>query len=259
MIAVTSLLTVVTAGLVIARLGTMALVATGMPIEIARFQARSALTGVGYTTSESESIVGHPVRRRIVLWLMVTGNAGFVTLVASVMLPFVTSGGTGDTLARLGLMVTGLTMISLITRHRGFQRLLTKIAGRLLNRFSDLELRDFHHLMRLSRDYAITELQVAPGDWLAGRKLSDLDLPDEGVLLLAIQRSNLEFIGAPRGSTAIQPGDTVYLYGRASVLSDLDNRPDTPSGEDAHHLAVAEYQEIIEEDDSDTPPESARE
>ena len=252
MVAVASLLTVVVAGLVVARLGTMALVATGMPVEIARFQARSALTGVGYTTSESESIVGHPVRRRVVLWLMVTGNAGFVTLVASVMLPFVTSGGTGDTLTRLGLMVGGLTAISLITRSRAFQNGLTRLAGRLLNRFSDLELRDFHHVMRLSRDYAITELHVATEDWLAGKTLTELELPEEGVLLLAVQRRNGEFIGAPRGSTAIHPDDTVYQYGRVSVLSDLDSRPDTPSGATAHDAAVAEYHEIIEDTEDDT-------
>lgn len=252
MIAVTSLLTVVMAGLIVARLGTMALVATGMPVEIARFQARSALTGVGYTTSESESIVGHPVRRRIVLWLMVIGNAGFVTLVASVMLPFVTSGGTGDTLTRLGLMIAGLTMISFITRSSAFQRGLTALATRLLNRFSDLELRDLHHLMRLSNQYAITELAVEPEDWLAGRTLSELELPSEGVLLLAIQRSNGEFIGAPRGSTVIRADDTVFLYGHVSALSDLDNRPATRSGDEAHQEAMAEYSEIIEGEDGDT-------
>jgi len=37
-----------------------------LSVEAAHFQARSALTGVGFTTSESELIVGHPARRRIV-------------------------------------------------------------------------------------------------------------------------------------------------------------------------------------------------
>lgn len=247
MVAVASLLTVVVAGLVVARIATVALVATGLPVEVARFQARSALTGAGFTTSESEGLVGHPVRRRIVLWLMVIGNAGFVTLVASVMLPFVTSGGTGDTLARLGLMIGGLAIISLVTRTRIFQTGLTNLAARLLNRFSDLETRDFHHLLRLSRDFAITELAVEPGDWLSDKALSDLDLPDEGVLLLAIQRRDGRFVGAPRGSTEIAAGDTVYLYGRASALSELDNRPATPSGEQAHRAAVAEHHGTLDE------------
>ena len=37
-------------------------VATGTSSELARFQARSAFTGVGFTTSEAESVVLHPVR-----------------------------------------------------------------------------------------------------------------------------------------------------------------------------------------------------
>ena len=65
MIALASFVIVILVTLVIARAGVLALVATGLPIEIARFQARSALSGVGFTTSESETVVGHPIRRRI--------------------------------------------------------------------------------------------------------------------------------------------------------------------------------------------------
>lgn len=71
----------------------MALIATGLPREVARFQARSALSGVGFTTTEAESIVGHPLRRRIVFWLMLVGNAGFVTIVVSLILTFANSAG----------------------------------------------------------------------------------------------------------------------------------------------------------------------
>lgn len=62
-----------------------------MSRESARFQARSALTGVGFTTSEAEDVVSHPVRRRIVGGLMMVGSAGLVTAAASLFLSF---GGT---------------------------------------------------------------------------------------------------------------------------------------------------------------------
>jgi hypothetical protein len=65
MIPVISVLLVVILSVVVIRVATVALVHTGMGREAARFQARSAFTGVGYTTSEAESIVTHPVRRRI--------------------------------------------------------------------------------------------------------------------------------------------------------------------------------------------------
>ena len=239
MIAVASLFVVVVVASVVARIGAVALMATGLPADVARFQARSALTGVGYTTTEAEAVVGHPLRRRIVMWLMLAGNAGFVVIVASMVLSFATSGDTGDALTRLGITVGGLLVLLLVARSRRFERWLTALVTRALDRFSDLDVRDMHHLMQLSRDYAVTELQVMAGDWLAGRSLEDLELPDEGVIVLAVRCAEGDFTGAPRGKTVVHPGDTLYLYGRASILTDLDERPASASGDQAHREAVA--------------------
>jgi hypothetical protein len=245
LIAVVSLLIVVVVVLIAARIAAVALTATGLPFEVARFQARSALTGVGFTTGESEAIVSHPLRRRIVMFLMLVGNAGFVTIVASVMVTFANARGGSPVLARLGIIVGGLLVISLFAHSRIFERRFTGFVARVVDRVSDLDLRDYHHLMQLSRDYAVTELQVRPGDWLANKPLAGLELPDEGVLVLAVQRADGGFLGAPRGQTKVRPYDTLILYGRASVLSDLDARPATWQGDVAHAEAVAEQQVIM--------------
>lgn len=60
MIAILSLLAVLIVSLLITRIATVALTLTGLPRELARFQARSAFTGVGFTTSETEKVVNHP-------------------------------------------------------------------------------------------------------------------------------------------------------------------------------------------------------
>ncbi len=245
MLAIASLFMVVLVVLLIARIATVALVATGLPFELARFQARSALTGVGFTTTESESVVGHPIRRRVVLTLMLVGNAGFITLIASVMLSFSSSPSSREVAFRLGVVIGGLLLIALVARSQVFERNITALIARVVDRFTDLDLRDYHHILQLSNDYAVTELQVKKGDWLAGRNLMQLELPNEGVLVLAIHRANGDFIGAPRGGTVIEPGDTVVLYGRSSVLSDLDDRPASPAGDHAHDDAVAEQSEIM--------------
>jgi hypothetical protein len=52
-----SLLIVVTLSILVTRIATVALTHTGLSGEMARFQARSAFTGVGYTTSEAEQAV----------------------------------------------------------------------------------------------------------------------------------------------------------------------------------------------------------
>src|SRR3954454_5309008 len=88
MVALVSVLIIVLLSLLVTRVATVALSITGMSRESARFQARSAVTGVGFTTSEAEDVVGHPVRRRIVSAPMLIGSAALVTAVSSLILSF---------------------------------------------------------------------------------------------------------------------------------------------------------------------------
>lgn len=87
--AIITLLAVVTISLLVTRIATVALVFTGVSKELARFQARSAFTGCGYSSNENEAMMQHPVRRRIVMILMFAGNVGFVTIIASGITGFV--------------------------------------------------------------------------------------------------------------------------------------------------------------------------
>src|SRR5687767_7500660 len=80
-LAVFGVLAAVFISLLITRIASVALTVTGLSRQSARFQARSAFSGVGFTTSEAEDVVNHPVRRRIVMWLMLIGNAGLITIV----------------------------------------------------------------------------------------------------------------------------------------------------------------------------------
>lgn len=247
MIAVASLILAVLVIMLAARIAAVALVATGLPYEVARFQARSALTGVGFTTSESETIVGHPIRRRIVMGVMLVGNAGLVTILASVILSVGSTDSTGDVMLRLATAVVGLAAVGIVARSTRFERWMASGIARVVDRFTDLELRDYHHLMQLSSEYAVAELFVEEGEWLAGRSLIELELPDEGVLVLAIQRSDGGFVGAPRGGTEVHVGDTLVLYGRSSVLTELSERPASQEGDIAHQEAKAEQHELMEE------------
>jgi len=107
MIAVISVLLVLSISMIVIRVATVALIHTGMGREGARFQARSAFTGAGFTTSEAEDVVSHPVRRRIVAWLMLAGNVGIVTAMSSLLLSFVDMRGSQGAWLSLGVLVAG--------------------------------------------------------------------------------------------------------------------------------------------------------
>jgi len=247
MAAIISLLVVVALSLLITRIATVALTLTGLSREVARFQARSAFSGVGFTTKESEQVVHHPVRRRIVLLLILLGNAGVVSVLASLILSF--SDLTGSQwLPRVAALLGGLAALWLIAASKLVDRWLSRLIGWALRRWTHLDVRDYAALLNLSGEYRVAELQAKPEDWLSNRRLSELKLRDEGILVLGIHKSDGTYIGAPRGHTEIHPGDTLVLYGRSSVICELDGRRTGISGDRAHAEAVKAQNEILREE-----------
>lgn len=242
MVAIFSLLVIIILSLLVVRVATVALTLTGLSRELARFQARSAFTGSGFTTNESEKVVQHPVRRRVIMLLMLVGNAGFITAVSSLILSFVTtdaeSGLTGRLWFRMVLLCFGLTALWLVAHSTWVDRRLSRVIAWALQRWTDLEIRDYAALLHLSSDYAVAEMVVEPNDWLADSTLMELKLSDEGVLVLAVEKPDGTFLGAPRGHYRLVPDDGLILYGPRSILADLDQRRSGAQGDWRHHVAV---------------------
>jgi K+/H+ antiporter YhaU regulatory subunit KhtT len=249
MIAIVSLLIVLTLSILITRIATVALTHTGLSRQSAKFQARSAFTGVGFTTSESEHVVSHPVRRKILLVLMLMGNAGIVTAVTSLILTFADLRGSSAAALKIGILVAGLIALWAIASSRLLDRHLSNLISKVLSRYSKLDVKDYANLLHLSGEYRITEMKVDPEDWLANRSLKKLKLSDEGVMVLGITRENGTFIGAPEGPTKIMPNDTLVLYGRASDFENLDERKKGRRGNREHKAAVEKQKKIAKEEE----------
>lgn len=242
MIAAISLLVVLTVSVTVTRIASVALTHTGLARETARFQARSAFTGVGFTTNEAENVVNHPVRRRILMLLMLLGNAGIVTAVSSTMLTFVDTKDTNAAgwLWRVIILIVGIALLWTAAWSRWLDRHLSRIIKRMFQRWTDLDVRDYSSLLHLGGEYAVAELQAQEGDWLADRSLAELRLREEGVIVLGVQTPDGEYHGAPTRKTSIRSGDVLLLYGRQSSLSSLDSRRRHVGGEMAHLDAVSE-------------------
>ncbi len=243
--AIISLLIVLSLTLLLGRLAALALTVTGIPHHVARFQARSALTGAGFTTMESEQIVTHPVRRRIVMLLMLVGNLGAAGLIASLIGGFMGISSVGGGLRRAILLFVGLMTLFYVSKSPWADRHLSRMMLAILRRFTALEVRDEATLLRLHGEYSIVELQIQAGDWMEGRMLSELDLPHEGVLVLSIIKPDGTYLGAPTGRDRAAAGDVLLLYGREAVISDLDVRTAGGAGDSAHVEAVEQHREVV--------------
>jgi hypothetical protein len=245
MIAIASLLLIITVSILITRVATIALTHTGLSRETARFQARSAFTGAGFTTQESEGVTNHPVRRRIIMVLMLLGNAGIVTAVSSLILTFVHQGGSTSLTLKVVFLVLGLMVMWRLAMSQWVDQRLSHLIDWALKRYTDLDVRDYASVMHLAGDYRLVELNVRPEDWLAQKTLAESQLRDEGIVVLGIERPDGTYLGAPKGRTQILPEDILLLYGRISTLESLDQRHKDNSGDRAHQEAVAEQKQVI--------------
>ncbi len=245
-----SLLVALMLSLIITRVATMSLMLTGLSHESARFQARSAFTGVGFTTSEAESVANHPVRRHIIMTLMLLGNVGIATVIAALMVTLLEvqkSEGGADWLVGIGLLAVGLLLLWGLASSRWIERRLNRAIARALRRFTHLDVRDYVSLLKLSSGFTVSEMQVEPEDWVAGKTLVELGLAREGVLVLGIRRQNGKYHGAPSGDSRICASDTMTIYGPLSRLQELDTRGGGLEGEQAHQNAAKEYAEYLTE------------
>lgn len=245
MAAIISLLVVATFSIIIVRFATIALMLTGLSKDSARFQAQSAFTGTGFTTKESESVVNHPVRRRIIITLMTLRSIGLITAISSLTLSFVATENAQDAWIRVLWLSLGFILLIILSKSRWIDRHLTKIIKWILKKWGHIEIKDYYALLHLSGDYTVMEMEVKKDDWVAKKSLRELDLPDEGILVLGIRRSDGTFIGAPRGNTYIFPDDTVVLYGSRKLLLDLEERKKGREGDEAHKKAMQEQKKIL--------------
>jgi hypothetical protein len=245
MIAAATLLIFLLLALVITRVATVALRATGLSHEAARFQARSAFSGVGFTTNESEDIVNHPARRNIVLILMLLSTAGVVSAIASLLLSFVDTTSWREAALRAAVILGGLLLVWLLAASDWVEQRLSRLIERGLRRWTDLDVADYVRLLHISRDYSITEMGVAEDEWLNGRRVGDILLAQEGVVVLGIRRPDGEYIGAPPVGTAFGAGDTLVVYGRLTALDELQQRKAGTSGDAAHERARADNEAYL--------------
>jgi hypothetical protein len=244
-------LVVVLFSMIVVRVGTRALVKTGLSPDVANFQALSAFTGVGFTTSEAEYVVNHPVRRHIIKWLMLLGSAGLTSAVASLIITFV-----GNTPREMAINSVGLTLGIAGLYLFSKSKLLDHALGRFLewasNKWTHVRIVDFEELLGLSKGYAISIVRVRPGCWLDGRSLRELRLRDEGVLVLGVYRQvegREVYIGAPRPDFVLRAGDRLVCYGPEDILKELPERVRGPEGdlEHAHAVARQRMREMAEE------------
>jgi len=240
MIAALSLFVIVTLSALITRIAAIALAHTGLSTQSARFQARSAYTGTGFSTIESEKIMNHPVRRKIIFNLMLIGNAGIVTVMSSLILTFVLPDTLSSKLYGLGIVCLGMAILWWAVKSDVVDRALSGLINRMLKRYTDLDIQDYASVLHLKDDYKISEKRINPGDWMCNQTLKQLNLREEGITILGVDRKDSPYFGSPSGGFKLLTHDVITIYGKADGIKNLYNRKKGFKAEIEHQRYVNE-------------------
>jgi HrpA-like RNA helicase len=209
--AVALLLIAIAVSFVVVRIGAAALELTGVPWDHAKFQALSAFTNCGFTTRESEEVTRHPLRRRIASFLIVLGNAGLVTTVAT-LASSLSQPRPFQTISNIAAIAVGVAVIAWLTRLRIVKQTVHDQVQDWLARRYPVESWAAEDLLHLDKGFILTRFPLPPDSSAAGHTLRQLRLKQNGVQLLAVERAGA-FHAVPRGEFELKAGDELVVYG----------------------------------------------
>jgi hypothetical protein len=250
MVPIISLLFVVGSSLIVTRVAAVALEQTGLSSDSARFQALSAFTGVGFTTGEAEHVVTDPVRRRIVMSLMLVGNVGIVSGMAALLLSAADLRTDQEAGVLLATLVGGLLLLCWIGSSRWMDDRMCSLIRWAIQRWTTLDARDYTRLLHIGDEYSVSRHRVEEDDWIAGKTLGAAGLKGEGLLVLGIECPGGNFIGAPPEDVEVRLGDEIVVYGLATRIAELDSRVKGDEGIQAHVAATSSREERVREERS---------
>jgi len=222
MFAIISFLIIISMTLITTRLAAVMLSLTGMSDVSAKFQARSALSGAGFTTSEAESIMAHPRRRKIIMRLMLIGNVGFVTLISTSILSFSHVSTNYKHWPSITALLVGLGFLWFLATSKMVEKQMRKVMQRFVKNHTDFIRTDYENLLCLNGNFILAEILIHKNDWLGNKTLKEAQLDKKGILVLGILKSTGTYIGVPKGDTVFQHGDSITLYGHTKQLNEIN-------------------------------------
>lgn len=213
---------------VVIRIGAVAFNLTGVEWSQAKFQALSCFSGTGFTTREAEVIVGHPQRRRIASTLMIFGNAGLVTLIATfansirgdalakkITLPFLHLMFPGYLVPYINFIVIVVAIFAafkLFTNNRFSKKLTSKLRRHLIRK-NIVRASSFEELLIAAGDYGVSSVEITEESPIKNLLLKQSGLRQKDITVLAINR-NGKTRPNPDGEAMIMSGDRLICFGK---------------------------------------------
>ena len=195
---------------------------TGLPVEKARFQVISLLTGTGFTTRESEIVLSSRRRRRLARVTMLFGYVFNITIVSAFINVFLSMKAIQvehqffSLLIPLGTVALIFIFMRVPRIHAWGGSLLKRLADRVFDRkeaFNAVMLVDNIS----SESIALVTLRHIPEEY-RGITLAETGLRAEtGILVMLVEHRGSKPV--PAGAeTVFEPGDKLTVFGNYKAI-----------------------------------------
>ncbi|MEH7439376.1 hypothetical protein V7182_18030 [Neobacillus drentensis] len=188
---------------------------TGLKVEISRFQVISMMTGTGFTTGESELILGHPIRRKLAIFLILFGAFSLAVIISSIS-QFLSEGLRTKEIITVAL---GTLLVFVVLKLSWIQRFFSRMFHQKMKQnveLVDLPVRD---VFLTTKKDALVSLPIYKESMLHQKTL-DIAIENHERLdfvVLFIQRGNVR-IRKNIYATTLHEGDQLLLFGARDVL-----------------------------------------
>ena len=225
-------LIIIIVSFIVIKVGAAAFEITGLNAEQARFQALSTFTRTGFTTREAELIVSHDQRRKVASALMILGNAGFVTLIAT-LVGTLSEGASSPIffIPRLGryipvflipyinftIILIALFIAHLIITYTKVGDYIRRKARQKMVAKHIMKPVSFEEFLLTAGGYGISQIEICENNPLLGKALSESNLKQQDILVLSVEKG-FQYITNPPADTKIDLGDRLICYGKLANM-----------------------------------------
>jgi len=195
----------------IVRIAAVAMRLTGLSENIARLQCISALTGTGFTTSESEMIVNYPIRRRILVALMIIGSLGLASVAATFIVSFIeTEPRPGAIVWQAAMIVIAIGITVVIMSNKTLDRSMCGLIGLILVKTTTLGTRRYQCILQVDDGFCVAEHIYRGADATA---VKDLPPSFANLVLLGVHGKSVHRNERISPDARVSPGEVLICYG----------------------------------------------
>jgi len=207
--------------LLVVWIGSIVLESTGMERSRARFQALSALSGTGFTTSRAEEIDENPKRRRVISYLMFIGNAGIITLLLLVIV-YARAGIVAPSIPTIVISVAVLLAIGFSLWFRLIDKL-TNVILRLVEKEHVISSHIARKILYQADDYALVRIALGKMSRIIGLNIKEAGFQQNSITVLVIERGK-NVLSHPRIEEKLMAGDYLLCYGKLADINAIIKR-----------------------------------